>query len=440
MTPKETIRNLVFPPAFGVFLALAFLKFGNPAIMEGLVARPTNLWEWAINSWPASVGLMLLLPLTVVGICSWRWRSNAPTWLLLLPLVWLGWQLVSATQTVDKELSSTTVQHFAACVSCFYLGYFALSKSHSARLFFYCLLTGFLIVIAIGWQQRWGGLEETRQYFFTYLYPQMTQVSPEYLKKLSSKRIFSTLFYPNALAGFLLLLLPLSLATVWQLGRRLTNMTRWVLVGLIGVTSLACLAWSGSKAGWLLMLLLGVITLLRQDLKKKCKGALIILLLIGGLAGFGIRYAGYFKKGAGSAAARLDYWHAATKTALTHPIVGTGPGTFAIPYEQIKKPESEMTRLVHNDYLEQASDSGFAGLLSYTAFIAMTLWASFKKIWPKGRDNGFKFAVLLGLMGWALQGCTEFGLYIPALSWVAFALLGWILASGNGFDSESETH
>jgi hypothetical protein len=36
-------------------------------------------------------------------------------------------------------------------------------------------------------------------------------------------------------------------------------------------------------------------------------------------------------------------------------------------------------------------------------------------------------AVWLGVLGWALQGVIEFGLYIPALAWPAFAFLGWLL-------------
>jgi hypothetical protein len=32
----------------------------------------------------------------------------------------------------------------------------------------------------------------------------------------------------------------------------------------------------------------------------------------------------------------------------------------------------------------------------------------------------------------------EFGLYIPALAWTAFALFGWLLGGGNEFDTSPE--
>jgi hypothetical protein len=44
-----------------------------------------------------------------------------------------------------------------------------------------------------------------------------------------------------------------------------------------------------------------------------------------------------------------------------------------------------------------------------------------------GADDWQTFAVWLGLLGWSLQSCVEFGLYLPALAWPAFAFLGWLL-------------
>ena len=49
-------------------------------------------------------------------------------------------------------------------------------------------------------------------------------------------------------------------------------------------------------------------------------------------------------------------------------------------------------------------------------------------------------AVRLGLLAWALQGFVEFGLYIPALAWPAWLMLGWLLASPtNWFDKSAAT-
>ncbi len=144
-----------------------------------------------------------------------------------------------------------------------------------------------------------------------------------------------------------------------------------------------------------------------------------------GLAGFFWKHSGFFKKGATSVVARFDYWQAAWRTTGTNPLFGTGPGTFSMPYKKIKRPEAEMARLTHNDYLEQASDSGVVGGVAYTLFIIGAVVWSFRK--GGVFDDWQATAVWLGVLGWALQGVIEFGLYIPALAWPAFTFLGWLL-------------
>ena len=140
-----------------------------------------------------------------------------------------------------------------------------------------------------------------------------------------------------------------------------------------------------------------------------------------------MKFRSYFAAGATSVGARFDYWRAATRTAADHPWFGTGPGTFQRPYAQLKSPDAEMARLVHNDYLEQFSDSGLVGGLTYLAWITLLITLLARK-WAPAKDP-LMFALFLGLIGWFAQGFVEFGLYIPALAWTAFALAGTLIAA-----------
>ncbi|HWV99819.1 MAG TPA: O-antigen ligase family protein [Candidatus Acidoferrum sp.] len=462
-----------FAAAFGALLGLGLLKFGNPPIMEQYVTAPANAYEFVLGyPWPITWGYGLFGVVVILGLFTARWNAGAPRWLLVLPLVWLVWQIAASTVSVQPELSRATVAHFVVCVACFYLGYFSLSRVEDLRLFWVGLLCALVVVVVFGWQQHFGGLEETRRYFYLYVYPKMKEVAPEYLKKMSSTRIFSTLFYPNALAGVILLLLPLALGVVGQARRMLTPGARWFMASLISLGGLGCLYWSGSKGGWLLLLLLGFLALLRLPFGKTAKVALIAVVLAGGLAGFFWKYSAFFQRGSTSVTARFDYWRAAVETTAAHPVFGTGPGTFAKPYQELKRPESEMARLVHNDYLEQASDSGLAGFVTYTAFILGALIVGTPRPWAlrapaatgslspeqptgaegsksgigrrdeslaaghpsAGREAGvptvpdwITCCLWLGALGWALQSLFEFGLYIPALAWPAFTFLGLLL-------------
>ncbi len=435
---KERVRS-VFAALFGGLLGLSLLKFGNPPIMEKWVSIPNNFYEFLLGyPWPMSWGWWLLGLVAFVGLFGMEPRPHAPRWLLTLPLLWLGWQFVAATQTVDAELTKATIKHFVSCVVCFYLGFFCLTQTRRLLWFWLGLLSGLALVLIVGWDQHFGGLEASRRYFFLYVYPTMTDIPPGYLKKMLSDRIWATLFYPNALAGVILLLLPPSLAFLYSLRRQFTQGARGLLLAILGTGALACLYWSRSKGGWLLLLVLAVVAALFLPWKRRLKILLIAAVLILGLAGFFWRYSTFFQKGATSVGARFDYWRAAIQTARSNPLFGSGPGTFGLAYERIKHPEAEMSRLAHNDYLEQASDSGVVGLLSYAGFILGGLVWSFSSIFPlqtkpnneqathsEHTDRWLAFAVWLGLLGWVLQSLFEFGLYIPALAWPAFTFLGW---------------
>jgi O-antigen ligase len=153
-----------------------------------------------------------------------------------------------------------------------------------------------------------------------------------------------------------------------------------------------------------------------------------------GMGLFAVRFHSYFASGATSVGARFDYWRAAVQVIREHPVVGSGPGTFQRPYSRLKNPEAEMARLVHNDYLEQFSDSGMVGGVAYAAWIATLLLVLGRRVW-RARDPVL-FAIFAGLLGWFVQGVSEFGLYVPALAWTAFCLAGWLLAwSSNRIDS-----
>jgi hypothetical protein len=423
---EDGLWQKIFAVSFGAFLGLSLLKFGNPPIMEKWVTMPEGVFEFIFTyPWPIQWAYGLLVVVVVIGVAARRGNSSLPKWVIALPLLWFIWEFIAGTQSVDWSLSKVTLMHFAACAACFYLGLFSLSGVRRTGHFWSGIIVGFVLVLATGLGQHFGGLKQTREYFLTYIYPQMKEVPPGYMQKMTGERIFGTLFYPNTLAGAILLLLPPILAILWGLRERFTAGARGLLVGIVAATGLSCLFWSGSKGGWLLALLLGLIVLLRLKFRRDLKIGLIAAVLILGLAGFFARHSRYFHQGATSVNARFDYWRAAVQTTEEHPIVGTGPGTFFIPYEKVRRPNSEPARLTHNDYLEQASDSGVPGMLLYAGFVVGSLvWIARSKNFL---SDWMHFAIWLGVLGWALQSLMEFALYIPALSWSAFAFLGWMV-------------
>ena len=132
--------------AFGLFLGLALLKFGNPVVLDSKVSTPKNLAEFWFYAWPPGWSVWFLLPLALIaGIFVVRNKPRWPgsKWLCVLPLTWFGWQLVAVTRTVDGELTQSTVLHFAGLLVCYFAGVLIFQTGRSLR----WLLVGLLVAL-----------------------------------------------------------------------------------------------------------------------------------------------------------------------------------------------------------------------------------------------------------------------------------------------------
>ena len=459
--PNRTGRYAL---VFGLFLGLAILKFGNPVILDQKIPVPVSLSEFWTDAWPTRWANWILLPLALVGAGlaftrPLRWARTR--WLWLLPLLWFAWQLLSATQTVDGDLTAVTLCQFAGCVACYFIGALIVGRDRTLRWLLIGLLVAFAFCLVRGINQRLFEFPQSRQMLiegersgWTNIPPELVVemkrdkaiittngvdvANPVFLVKFANGRVMGTLVYPNALAGVILLLLPVSLVLAFRSASRLRPPLPAAVTGLTVFLGGTAFFWTGSKLGWLVALVMAGACLIRLPLPARWKWAALIGVTVFGLGIFAVRFHGYFAAGATSTGARLDYWTAAAKTVWRKPLLGTGPGTFQRSYAALKSPDAEMARLTHNDYLEQFSDSGLAGGILYAAWIILALAIIGRRVWPS--TDPVNFAIFLGVLGWFMQGLGEFSLYVPALAWTAFALLGVLLAAlGNQIDKPSAT-
>jgi hypothetical protein len=490
---KKYAATEIYALAFGLFLGLAFWKFGNPVILDHKIISPASPSEFWADAWPIHWANWIFLPLALAGALvafkgvgapllrrtTAQQRRRHQIWLWLLPLLWFGWQLISATQTVDADLTAATLWQFFGCVACYLIGALVLNRETALRWLLAGVLAAFTFCLVRAVNQRLVEFPQTHQMLVEGAHDGWTNVppamllemkqeqivittngvdvaNPVFLKKFAQGRVMGTLVYPNALAGAVLLLLPLALTLAFGT-KKLRPAIRAIVIALTCLLGGAGFFWTGSKLGWLIAMGLGGLYLLRMNWPARLKFTTLATVVILGLGVFAVRFHNYFAAGATSAGARLDYWRAAVQTAVKNPLAGSGPGTFQRPYAQIKSPDSEMARIVHNDYLEQFSDSGIPGGIFYSAWIALALISIGRKIWKcknnlpqpergrlarasetselAGEPPALQFAIFIGLLGWFVQGVGEFSLYIPALAWTAFTLLGCLLAlTGNQFD------
>lgn len=441
------------PLVAGILAALCLLKFGVPVVLPAAHATPDILSEWVSDQWPLPIGYIALVVAVMYGFVGARVPKNLPRWLLWAPVGWLSWQVLATLGSKTSGLSTTVLLHFGALVCCYYLGLFTLSRFPDGRKFWLPVGLALLLVMLKGFGQQYGGMTSTTDYIeqneatgWTNLPPDELNdllqsgvvirtetgrytVVQEVLKRVRGGRISGTLVYANALAGVILLTLPAILVATWRLSGAIPKVPRMVAVGLILYMGVACLVWSGSKAGWLVAMAMVLALVMAQPFPAQWKWGILAVILVGGAGGFWFKYSEKLKNPT-SVAARFDYWTAAVTLTKEKPLLGHGPGGFGNGYERLRKPESEPTRLAHNDYLEQACDSGLPGFALFLAWIGGCLWI----VWKTGLKpsaDGLVQAMALGLIGWALQSFVEFGLYVPAIAWVTMLMLGWVTGLGS---------
>ena len=293
------MKNLTAPKlytfAFGLFLGLCIWKFGNPVILDHKIIAPATPAEFFNEPWPLHWANWILLSLVGLGallIFQKKFTWTQSQWLWLLPLIWLGWQFVSATQTVDADLTRATLWQFSGCVACYFLGALIFARGNLWRWLLPGLLAAFSFCLVRGIDQHVFEFPQNRQVLVEgerngwTNFPAATiaemkndgviintngidVANPAILEKFKKGRVAGTLIYPNALAGIVLLLWPISLALAFGATQKLKPPIRLAVIGLAIFLGGTALYWSGSKLGWLIVIAIGGFYLLRLDWPKK---------------------------------------------------------------------------------------------------------------------------------------------------------------------------
>ena len=402
---------------------LAPLKFGAPAMVQWAVMPPTDVVEWLYFTWPNEFAIILIFA-GFIWLVLDRGRMLARVDLLfVLPLFFLLTQMLAAPWTICPQETIDTVMLFAAGVLLFYVGaWYARNGAATGRIFGgLALATLFVCILAM--QQHFGGLEETRAYASTHV--DASTAPRDFLARMTSNRVFGPFVYPNALAGFLVVVFAPVLAWIWVRARGWDVRVKWIALVFAAGEMLFCLLLTGSRGGLAAFgcMTLAVLWCLVPKGRWGAAKAIAVLVLALGVVAALARNGGLLHFGTGSLEARTDYWRGAIRIIKDHPWIGTGPGTFGSIYPMYKTALTEEAAAVHNNFLQMWSDSGILAFLAFAVLWVVAVRDSFRL--SRERVGDVAAAAICGaLVGWTVHGLVDFELYVPGVALPAFVLLG----------------
>ena len=404
------------------------LKFGTAVVLPVTLTPAADVFDWLFFSWPNQLATLFCFGALLWLVLDPNRVAARVDFLFVLPLLFLATQLLAMTGSIAPQASTDTLLHFATCVLLFYSAAWYVRDGGEAAWIFGGLGLGMSVVCVCALDQRYGfygaSLADTRRYVELYVDPASLPVGLD--RRLLSDRVFAWFGgYPNALAGYLVVVFAPTLAWIWTRARMWVGWMRWGTMVFAGGLMLFCLALTGSRGGFMAfaaMVMAGLFCLVPKG-SRRTWWVVVTLVAIAVVFILAER-AGFVRLGTSSVSARRDYWRGAVAIARDHPWVGTGPGTFGSIYPMYKTAISmEEPQMAHNSFLQMWSDSGLPGFVMFALLWLVALRDAFQLARSRYGDAA-SIAVCAALAGWVVHGVMDFDLYVPGVALPAFVLLG----------------
>ncbi len=252
-------------------------------------------------------------------------------------------------------------------------------------------------------------------------------------------RWYATFYWPNPFAAFLLLVVPLAVVRFLHAPRIRDALTH----GLTAALLLVALVFTYSRGAWIVLgavACFGVIilrprrwstVLARVVMLAALTGAVVAALphTVGSVTAPGTlvtRAASIVDRSDYSIQGRLNFWRAGIAIFRDHPLVGTGPGTFAIVHAAYQKDVRYYARDVHNFYIQIMTEMGLIGLgaLLVLGVSIWTMWGRTLRGSQGKEEYPLIVGVGLGVLAFSLHSAFDMDWMFPAIPAVAFGLIG----------------
>jgi O-antigen ligase len=328
--------------------------------------------------------------------------------------------LISVFFSYSKTASLKELQGYATCLLIFLAGV-SFADREKIKIIRAIILAGFVI-----------GLLAIYQYFFGFRHL-LDYISKQgmpnqfALDYISRRRVFYPFVTPNALAGYLIMVIPLAL---------ISRQTLWLLIPMASSLFLT------QSLGAFISIFLGIVVYFNlQGKSRKSPSAITLsdfrsgmgkcfilsctikkrrlLILLGLFTVTGIIFmirAGTQKQHLQplfSTLMRLAYWQETFRIIKSHPLIGIGPGNFDLPH----------SRYAHNSYLQLWAETGIFGLLAFIWLILSIAKSTLKSL-KNGHPKTQNALLLTSCIAFLIHNLVDLTFFLPEVSFIFWALAG----------------
>lgn len=266
-------------------------------------------------------------------------------------------------------------------------------------------------------------------------------------------RWYSTFYWPNPFAGFLLLTLPIEMVRCMR-AERLRDAAAHggfaVLLGTAFVLTYSRGGWLSLAAAMPLLLVLlrprrwAVVGLRLLAIGVLVGGAVVVLTGVvvqgprRGEVGFVMRAASVADSGDLSIRGRLEFWRAALAIFRDHPLAGTGAGTFGVMHTAYQRDPRFYAREAHSLYVQTMAELGVLGVIVLAALLVSTAVVSRRALRAAQQPEEYSLAAgcVVALAAFLIHSGVEMNWAFPANPATAMTIAG-VLA---WYASPSERH
>ena len=404
---------IVVQPVLGLAALTAAVPFGTSGDSESAVPiTPTDLL----------VGLILLAALA--GLLARRHRVVVLSRAFWPGVGFIAVSLLSASFATRFDVSLKEILRWIELLAILVITATWCREARQRYLVVGALLVSLTGEALLGWAQ-----------FFLRHGPPSFRIGP-------FLRAYGTFGQPNPFGGYLAMVLPVAIALAFWRRPWAGRPDRLTFLALLSaVTGGIALLMSLSRGAWM-GILAGLALLLWTQTRRGGLVVLAGLLLSGALAGLAVthllpatilgrlaqvvEYVGLFDASRVVPTAanwaiveRMAHWQAAWNMYQAYPVLGVGPGHYALAYPTFRVNNFWLLPLghAHNIYLNIMAETGFLGIISYlvqlASWIAVIIAARRRAATP--RDRALATGILASSVAVAIHNGFD-NLYVHGLN------------------------